>query len=989
MLIIENTVLCLNIVDEEYFHLLIYIFTEIARVQVDGVQLRNRRNSTSLGRISTPQTKSARLTDSQEMPSLPDTGEKAKNNRWMSSLARATKGVKTRGQSVENLEGLSEMFTTPPAVQMISDNFPGEKHAGNWLSGLAKATIVPRKHGMPVEDLQGVPEMCAAQPSPNAVSDCNKRTSKKSLSSTDEEAMVEIRNVAPLDTLHLEAMEISPDKFEMHMTESLAPTKTPSLKSSGKDTTHIEIVSPIKSSCTPSLRSGRNQTSKSAVTQRAVIETGEVLKPTKMPSLCNSAEDTLTVQVVTSIQPSRTPSLRSARSLLCIQNSECSDLKLEIVQPIAPNRTPSMGSSAETKAVLRKSIGNPTEDRKCPGLRLIKSPREGNSAESVEDFFVPNMFASPKPQPKRYSRKSEGLQGVARLLRTPDAEDESTVESPKLDGIKSMMQPEKSLASPYFFGLKTLMKTPKICQRYVDPEEYFSADLFASPVQDSSQDPAQLAARGRKDKKHSVRVIRPTSSKTKATTAERSGNTVSETSPRATRSKRKAPVHSIEPVPKKVRCTRATAKQQIEGKPETRSSLKAVQGNTAVKSQKKTPEVIQDTPKPFVFKRTKLDPIIEVQSPLPSFDDAIEITSSSSLIEETETSNEERKTGNAPKTRKQLNAPLRSSRRGNRCKTPAETPVEEFTTKKVAETCLETRRKKNESVIEDSTNTGDSQKAPVKTLELKGERKGQRATRNTKANENSLNTLAPPIKTRKTRNQRAAIADLEEEVENCSFIKEAVKNPAPSRARSLAKTAKEHGQVLGKTKPTRSIGRDETLDEAADLVPENRSTRASWKQANKNKVVEKDNLAQSTRGKNSGKEEVKELKTKVATKKMKHTPGARSIIRTRGNSAHKAEGDDASLEAKKEVRPDNSSKKPRARRELKRSTTNESKETMSTRSRKAVEDQAEFTGHLKVGTKRCRQEDARTPPPEPKRTRARMQAESGLNMRITRSHSQK
>ena len=122
---------------------------------------------------------------------------------------------------------------------------------------------------------------------------------------------------------------------------------------------------------------------------------------------------------------------------------------------------------------------------------------------------------------------------------------------------------------------------------------------------------------------------------------------------------------------------------------------------------------------------------------------------------------------------------------------------------------------------------------------------------------------------------------------------------------------------------------------------------------------------------------------------MKKLPRARSIIRTRGNSAHKAEGDDASLEVKKEVRPDNSSKKPRARRELKRSTTNESKETMSTRSRKAIEDQAVFTEHLKVGTKRSRQENAITPPPEPKRTRARIQAESGLNMRITRSHSQK
>ena len=909
----------------------------------------------------------------------------------MSSLARATNGVKTRAMPVENLEGLSEMFTTPPAIQMTSNNFPGKKHSGNWLSSLAKATNGSRKRGVPVEDLQGVPEMFSTPPSANARSDCNRRSSIKSLPSTDEEAMLEIMNVAPLETLQVRADAVSPDIPMLHVTESLEPTKTPSLRSSGKDTTQIEIVSPIKNSCTPSLRSGKMQTAKSAVTPPAMIEIGEVLKPSKTPSLRNSAEDTVIVQVVTPVQPSRTPSLRSARTQSCIQNSECSGLELEIVQPIAPSRTPSMRSSAETKAVLRKSIGNPTEDPKSLGLqgltRLMRSPKESSSAESVENFFVPNMFASPKPQPKRYSRKSEGLQGVARLLRTPVAENDLTAESPKLHGIKSMMQPEKSPASPYFVGLKTLMKTPKTRERHVDPEEYFSAELFTSPVQDSSQDTSQSAARGRKDKKRSVAVIEPTSSMAEVTTAERSGNIVSETLPRTTRSKRKAPEESLEPVPKRVRRTRATVRQQDEGKTETQSNSKAVQKKTAVKSQKKKTAATQDTPKPFVFKRTKLDPIIEVQSPLASFGDAIEITTTSSLYEVAEkASNEDRKAGNVPKTRKQSSAPLRSSRRGNRCIAPAETPVEEFTSEKVPSS------KKTESVTEDSTSTGDSQKAPVKTPEPKGERK--RATRNTKANKISLNTMAPPIKTRMTRNQRAEIADLEEEVVNCGFIEEAVNNPAPRRARRVTKTTQESAQVLGKTKPTRSTDREETHDEAADLVPEIRSTRASRKQEHDSKVVENDNLARSTRGKNKGKEEVKELKKEATTNEIRQPRGARSARRTRGNSAQKAdfEGDDASLEEKKEVRPDNSSKKPRAKRELKRSTTDESRETRSTRSRKPPEDKNEFTEqsmHSKVGIKRSRQESAGTPPPEPKRTRASARAQGGPNTRITRSHSHK
>ena len=1073
-------------VDEEYFLLSYLIFAEIEKVQVNDVQLKGIRNNTSLARKSTPQTKSTNLTDSQGTPSF------RKRNCWMSSLARATNGVKTRAMSIENLEGLSEMFTTPPAVQMTNNNISGEKHSGNWLSSLAKATFGSRKRGMPVEDLQGVPEMFATPPSANTGSDCNRRSSMKSLSSTDEEAM--IMNVAP----------VSPDK-PMLLTESLEPTKTPSLRSSGVDATQIEIVSPVNCSRTPSLRSGRKQTVKSAVTPRAIIEVGEVLKPNKTPSLRNSAEDAVTIQVVTPVQPSRTPSLRSATTQPCTQNSECSGLELEIVQAIAPSRTPSMRSAAETKAVLRKSIGNSTEDPKPVGLqgltprlmkspkpqpkrysrkseglqgvarllrtpdaendltgdspkldgikammqqekslaspyfvglktliktpkiserhmdpegyfsaelfaspvqdfsqdttqsvahekcsesvieqtaskveatRLMKSPKESNSVESVENFFVPNMFASPKPQPKRYSRKSEGLQGVARLLRTPDAENDFTGDSPKLDGIKSMMQLEKSPASPHFVGLKTLMKTPKISERHMDPEGYFSADIFASPVQEFSQDTTQSVAH----EKRSESVIEPTSLKADATTTARSGNIVSETPPRTTRSRRKASEDSVEPVPKRVCRTRATVKQQNEGKTETRSNSKVAQKKTAVKSQKKTAAVIQDTPKPFVFKRTKLDPIIEVQSPLPTLDDAIEITTSSSLCEEPEkASNREIKTGNAPKTRKQSNAPLRQSRRGNRCKAPAETPVEEFTRQKLAEQHLVTMRKKTETVAEDSTNTGDSQ-------ERKGERK--RTTRNNKANENSLDTMAP--KTRMTRNQRAEIVDVEEEEVDCSFIDEAVINPAPRRGRSVAKTAKKNAQVLGKSKPTRSTDREETHDEAAHYVPEVRSTRASRKQANESKVVENDN----TRGKNKGKEEVKELKKEATTIAIKKPRGAGSASRTRGNPAQKAdiEGHDGSLVEEKEVRPDKSSNKPRAKRELKQSTTNASRETRSTRSRKPAEDKVDFTEqsvHSKVGTKRSRQENAGTPPPEPKRTRASVRAQSGPTTRITRSTSRK
>lgn len=46
----------------------------------------------------------------------------------------------------------------------------------------------------------------------------------------------------------------------------------------------------------------------------------------------------------------------------------------------------------EIKVVLWKSIGNLIKDWKCLGLWLIKFLRESNFVESVEGFFVLNMF---------------------------------------------------------------------------------------------------------------------------------------------------------------------------------------------------------------------------------------------------------------------------------------------------------------------------------------------------------------------------------------------------------------------------------------------------------------------------------------------------------------------------------------------------------------------------------------------------------------------
>lgn len=868
-------------------------------------------------------------------------------NKWMRSLARATNGVKTRAISEEDLEGLSELFATPPAVQITRNRFPKQQKSDNWLSSLAKATNGPRKRSVPVEDLEGVPEMFATPPSTNSASDQNERS-------------------ATVPRLEVKTEAASPDDQELQMTESLQPTLTPSLRSSGKNAEVLKLVTPIQSSCTPSLRSGKKPATKTAVTPSAMLNNvEEVLKPKKTPSLRNSAEDAITVFVASPVQPSRTPFLRSAKVQSRVLSNECSDLELEFVQPIAPSKTPSMRSSGQVKAVSRKSVGNPRDDRKSLGLqgltRLMKSPKDKNAVENVDDFFVPDMFASPKPQPKRYSRKSEGLQGVARLLKTPKAQNEVAEDSPKLDGIKTMMQTEKTLASPKLVGLRILMKTPKTCQKGIDAEELFNAELFASPEDDVSQCAAKSANRNRKDNKSSITVIDLTSTKTEAATAKRAME--SEASPRATRAKRKAPEDSVEPVPKRGRRTRGTAKKGNECETEAPSMPKAAQRKVTSKSKKTTAAAIQSTPKPFVFRRTQLEPIIEAPSPLPSFDDPDAVEKAS---------NEVRKTRSVTETKSQSKAPLRGSRRGNRAKAKTQTSLDESSNEKVAEKCMTTRSKKSEEVKAAANKPGDAQQDVEEKADLKADDK--RTTRGRKV---QLNDVAPPIKTRATRTRRAEVQD---EV-NSSLVEATVTNQTTRRSRRAAKTIEESVPVSEETKLTRSTGREENHDKTVDIVPETRWTRSTRKPTHDSNNVDKDILIRSTRGKNPKKGE--EAKPKA----IEATGAPRSTRLTRGNSKEKAslEGDNASVQEKTKVPLDNSAKKSRPKRELKGKTAMEPRETRSTRSAKPAENEVELSEQSVRSTRGMKRNrhDVESVAPEPKRTR------SSVITRQTRSRSQK
>ena len=747
------------------------------------------------------------MVDSSGASNFPVTNEKAQNSTWMSSLARATNGVKTRATCVEDLEGLAEMFATPPTVHVSSKDISKQQKGSNWLSSLAKATKAPRKRGIPVEDFEGVAEMFATPPSTLVVT--------------------------PRNTTEGEGDTSSPDEPELHMAESLKPSKTPSLRSFGKDAEFVEIVTPIQSSRTPSLRSGNKQTIKTAVTPEVMLEMKEVLLPQKTPSLRSSVKDAVTIQVVTPLQPSRTPSLRSAKQQSSVFCSESPEVEMEVVQPIAPSKTPSMRSSAQVKAVSTNDVKKPSaSDRKSLGLkglaRLMKSPKENNAVENAEDFFAPNMFASPKPQPKRYSRKSEGLQGVARLLRTPHVKNE-----------EAAVHTEKAVASPNFVGLRMLMRTPKASEKPVDPEEHFSSELFASPAEDSSQDAAETAGHDGCDKKQDVPVINLISPESQEETVKRSEGIDSEAVPRVKRAKRKAPEELTKPAPKRVRTTRAAVKQSDEGKTETRSIAKAAHKKTTTRSKKSTEASVQNTPKPLVFKRTQLDPIIEVMSPLPSFDHAVEIADSPALVEPdvAEKASNGRSAKKATEAKVQSKEALRSSRRGNRAKAKVESS-EESSGEEVAEKRAATRSRTSGKGQEKSSSNGGTQKAGVKITEKNGGK--TRATRGTQLKEAPSQNVPLPSKTRASRNKRVEVED--KDVNN-GVTEETGNNPPSQNVPLPSKTrASRNKRVEDEDKDVNSGVTEETVNNPpSQNVPLPSKTRASRnKKAKVAEVEDKD-----------------------------------------------------------------------------------------------------------------------------------------------------
>ncbi|XP_068745580.1 proliferation marker protein Ki-67-like isoform X1 [Montipora capricornis] len=527
------------------------VMNEVAKTKPKAASITGVAAMTKLGTLQSQ--------ENQVESEMSTRSPRRKRSHWMSSLALAVGGVKTRETQLEDFQGLSELFQSPPADQLPAKRSSKKQKAGNWLSSLAKATNGRRKRGTPITDLDGIPEMFFTPP-------------------------CDIRRVESIED---PPNSVSPSDEELPMEEALIPTKTPSLTRPGKDTIAVEIATPVNT------------------TPQESLELVQPVALSRTPSLRHSVKDVVSIKMVPPIQVSRTPSLRSDMIPASVVSSQVVETEQSNFQTsIEPSKTPSLRSSGDVQTVLRKSIGN--SRKRIENAR--KSTKHNNAVENYEDFFVPNMFASPKPQPKRYSRKSEGLQGVARLLRTPEDKEKAIV-SPKLDGIKEMMN-VKDLKSPNFVGLRVLMKTPKSSSSVDDEEEHFNSELFDAKAVE--EDRSQLSDDSTDVTVAFEQVIDLTSPENKMSEANQLVDVDVRPLVGITRAKRSAPQDLTEPLPKRSRRTRLANTRNVFSHP------KAVVKKQTSRQKRKSVAVAQTTPEPFVFKRTQLDPIIEVPSPVRS-----------------------------------------------------------------------------------------------------------------------------------------------------------------------------------------------------------------------------------------------------------------------------------------------------------------------------------------------------------------------------------
>ena len=771
------------------------------------------------------------------------------------------------------------------------------------------------------------------------------------------------------------------------------------MRNADTDALNVEVVSPIQSSRTPSLRSVTNQVVITSASRQPLCEGVETVDLTKTPFLGEPVEVTSLDQVlVTSIETSRTPSLRSAKKQSTGTCGMSPEPTFEVIQVIEP--TISIPSSTEGNAVPQENGGQSSSDRKSFGLtglaRLMKLPRENYAVENPSDLFVPSIFKSPKSERKRLIRNSVGLQGVARLMRTPKGE--AALESPRRDGIKRVIQTGADLESPDLTGIKKLMKTPKSPVN-VSPERNFVAELFASPGL-KINDAATVQSRKQTAKKPMKAV---TDVPVERITRRRPA-AVSEVLAKRTRAKRCAPEDATQPTPKRTRRTRTEVEKREEDEPDISDSqlpcTKPLKEKRAARGKKRKTVSVK-TPKRFLFHRTLLEPISEIPTPVPNFDVSEGSTSSRSPVVEKKHSKAKGLSKASEPVQEERTPPTQSFRSRTGRSRESKSSREESSDKEALTKQRSTRARKTEKDAEPvsaTKETRNTRKAVVKSEEIT-RKKGEevppqvttRATRSKIAELCSVQNEDVPkqVMTRTTRSRRTQETDIDEQPVSVVPDEDSWNKPTSRRRGRGADT-----QDAKTARTTHSRAEKNQAEEAFPEPKPTRSTRGGvgtrvGRMANEINTRER----KTERGIEAECVESKPKRSlRIEQKIVEVTDQPKISRRTRSNAVEEVVSVSNAAPARKERRTqaDKQQVLEADRASSKTSSKHKEQETRSCR-RKRVPEQAESlqTSPPKTrGTKRTLQEDAEYAVPSSKRTRSSTRAQTE-NLRQTRLRARK
>ena len=538
----------------------------------------------------------------------------------------------------------------------------------------------------------------------------------------------------------------------------------------------------------------------------------QAVQPSTTPSLRSAKKQShhiVTDIVYTAIQPSKTPSLRSPSKQVTQELNEedyvNGSFKLELLdspvhaaEAVKQTRTPSLRSPAQL-TISKSHASKSTKRDSVPlyGLsRLMRTPKIKNTAVDSADNFEPELFKSPVivlsptemsppkskashclgelTSPKELAQTGEGMstKQPRRVTHQAPIEDTSTVES---SSSQLKASPKYKVLAKVVKGGAKLANTRSSKRKAVEKE-------VTSLEEDGRKETPVIAKTNRKITSITEKEIEVT-----------------------TQSKRTVPDDTPVTLPKPKRAKRDHAES---ADPRESDQFKTPQKRGRSASKAGVVAGVSETPKTLEFKRTELEPIPELPTPMKT-PDVIEVKPQLKSTKKTRGS--KRKTEASPAD---TSSPTRRTTRNKVTirNTPTPRKASRATrSKKITAEIVESK----ETVSEDDT------VEPISKCQISNKRK---------VHESQIKETSPPRKSRRVTSKQSSVSQVEEENSVPRKTRGTVsKHPVPSPVKEPEQVTRKGRRAAVKQPEPSPVKESEPVTR--------KGRRAAVKQSNTSKEV--------------------------------------------------------------------------------------------------------------------------------------------------------